>query len=82
MEKARNTQGVRVTDIVDILPRDNNQDSRQRITRATGMDRKTVHYYLEPATEHGFSETTLDDQLPEITLTAQIAESRCVGTTS
>lgn len=55
-----------VTDILDILRRDKAKDSRRRIARATGMDRKTVRHYLELAADHGFGETTPDDQLSEI----------------
>ena len=55
-----------VTDILDLLRRAKAKDSQRRIARATGMDRKTVRNYLGLATEHGFDETTPDDQLPEM----------------
>ncbi|MDX9709694.1 MAG: IS21 family transposase [Trichloromonas sp.] len=55
-----------VTDILDLLRRAKAKDSQRRIARATGMDRKTVRNYLGLAAEHGFDETTPDDQLPEI----------------
>lgn len=55
-----------VTDILDLLRRAKAKDSQRRIARATGMDRKTVRNYLGLAAEHGFDETTPDDQLPEL----------------
>ena len=55
-----------VTDIIDILRRSQAGDSLRRISRATGMDRKTLRNYLRLATTHGFGETVPEERLPEI----------------
>ena len=55
-----------VTDILDILRRLKAKDSQRRISRATGIDPKTIRSYLRIATMHGFADTVPDDELAEI----------------
>jgi transposase len=55
-----------VTDILDILRRLKAKDSQRRISRATGIDTKTIRSYLRIATRHGFTDTVPDDELAEI----------------
>jgi len=55
-----------VTDILDILRRLKAKDSQRRISRATGIDPKTIRSYLRIATLHGFTDTVPDDELAEI----------------
>ena len=62
-----------VTDILDILRRLKAKDSQRRISRATGIDPKTIRTYLRIATMHGFTDTVPDDELAEIA-TAVIRE--------
>lgn len=55
-----------VTDILDILRRAQAGDSKRRIAKATGMDRKTIRNYLLLAAEQGFVVGMADEQLIEI----------------
>jgi transposase len=55
-----------VTDILDILRRAQAGDSKRRIAKATGMDRKTIRNYLLLAAEHGVVAGMTDEQLAEI----------------
>jgi transposase len=55
-----------VTTIIDVLRRAQAQDSLRRIARATGMDRNTIRSYLRLAATHGFTDTSTDEQLPEL----------------
>ena len=55
-----------VTDILDILRRSQAGDSKRRIAKATGMDRKTISNYLKIAVNQGFEPGATDVQLAEI----------------
>jgi transposase len=66
MEVSMGHKEYGVTDILDILRRSKSKDSQRRISRATGIDPKTIRSYLRIATMHGFTDTVPDDELAEI----------------